>query len=287
MHRGYIKLHRKSFDSGLMQNPNLWTFFCYCLLKASHKDRKELINGSMVEIKAGQFIFGRKQASTDLRMSEQTIRTCLKKLEKYEILISQSTNRFSLVTLINWGLYQSDDEQLTSQLTNNQPATNQQLTSNQPTTNHRQECNNVRIKECKNDITTAKFVCEIFYNICKERMSLSLSPKLSMDRNLKIQRLLNKDEYKQRMFWISYFNVVASSDFLCGKIGNFKAKFDWLIDESNMTKVLEGNYQNKTSQFKNKKQATLDFLDEEIARCEQQEQQTGEIIEIQGEIIPF
>ena len=43
------------------------------------------------------------------------------------------------------------------------------------------------------------------------------------------------------------FKKASASDFLCGKNDRgWKANFDWLINESNMAKVLEGNYDNNT-----------------------------------------
>ena len=47
------------------------------------------------------------------------------------------------------------------------------------------------------------------------------------------------------------FEKAAVSDFLKGKNGrNWNADFDWLMKDSNMVKVLEGNYDNKSSPSK-------------------------------------
>ena len=46
------------------------------------------------------------------------------------------------------------------------------------------------------------------------------------------------------------FHKVNSSDFLCGVNTNWKANFDWLMNQQNMTKVLEDRYKNK--EVKNK-----------------------------------
>lgn len=153
---GYIKLHRKCLDSAVFGDSDLWRFWCWCLLKASYKSRQVFMNGVVVDIEPGQFIMGRKSASEELRLSQQSIRTMLKNLEKLGNLTSQSTNRFTVVTLINWEVYQDDAEISTSQSTSNQPAANQQLTSNQPAANHKQEGKegyNVRKEEYISDIT--------------------------------------------------------------------------------------------------------------------------------------
>lgn len=146
MDNGWIKLHRKALDSGLMQNQDLWMFWCWCLLKATHKPCKVMVGWQMVELQPGQFVFGRKKAAAELPLTEQTIRTCLKKLENLQNLTIKPTNKFSIITIINWDTYQSTNQQDNQQ-------NNQHVTSSQPAANHKQEC-----KEYKETIYTPSFL---------------------------------------------------------------------------------------------------------------------------------
>ena len=41
-----------------------------------------------------------------------------------------------------------------------------------------------------------------------------------------------------------YFECVKRSDFLMGRVKNWRATFDWLIKQANYTKILEGTYNN-------------------------------------------
>ena len=50
--------------------------------------------------------------------------------------------------------------------------------------------------------------------------------------------------------WKKYFQTVKDSDYLMGKIKEWKADFDWLINETNCAKVLEGKYTNRKSEAK-------------------------------------
>ena len=43
------------------------------------------------------------------------------------------------------------------------------------------------------------------------------------------------------------FLLAEASDFLKGVKGGWKANFDWLLNENNFIKVLEGNYNNKST----------------------------------------
>jgi len=82
-----------------------------------------------VTLEPGQFVFGRKAASLELKQSEQEIRTHLFFLTKVEQNVTiKATNKYSIISILNWSTYQTTEQ-------GEQPTTNQPLTSHQPTTN--------------------------------------------------------------------------------------------------------------------------------------------------------
>ena len=87
------------------------------------------------KIKAGQLVTGLISLSNATGISIQSIRTSLSKLKSTRELTIKPTNKFSLITIVNWDKFQNTNNQ-----TNNQ--TNKQLTNNQQTTNNKQECKN-------------------------------------------------------------------------------------------------------------------------------------------------
>ena len=55
------------------------------------------------------------------------------------------------------------------------------------------------------------------------------------------------------------FKRVEESDFLSGRSGVWSnCNFDWILKESNWTKIQEGNYSNKTTDTKDKIPAFLE-----------------------------
>lgn len=180
MNEGWIRLYRKTMDSFIMKNSHLYHFWGWCLLKASYRETKVCVGFTEVVLQPGQFIFGRKNASLETGMSEQTIRTCLKKLEKSENLTIKSTNKFSIVTIVNWDTYQYNDgvpnHQINHQVTSSQPASNQQVTSNQPTGNHKQE-----VKEVKEGKKRKEGKEENINTFCPEVSSDTTSPEAQAD----------------------------------------------------------------------------------------------------------
>ncbi|WP_339147664.1 MULTISPECIES: DnaD domain protein [unclassified Sutcliffiella] len=107
---GWISLHRKLLNSNIFNNEKLLKVFIYCLLKASHSDYEQIIGLQKVGVLPGQFVFGRKKAALELNMKESTVWKYMKLLEQVRSLELNSNNKFTLVTVVNWGEYQNSNE---------------------------------------------------------------------------------------------------------------------------------------------------------------------------------
>jgi len=144
MQRGYIKVWRKTIDSGWLQNHKLCSFWLWCLLKATHQEYNQIVGCQTVHLMPGEFVFGRKVAAKELKMSEQEIRTLVDSMRKRKNLTIKTTNKFSVISIVNWSAYQDDEFTINQQI-------NQQLTNKQPTTNHKQTHKNINTKEYTSD----------------------------------------------------------------------------------------------------------------------------------------
>jgi hypothetical protein len=116
-------------------------------MKANHKkDHKQVVGFQEIILQPGQFIFGRLKAAEETGLSERNIRTCSAFLKKCGNLTIKATNKFSIVSIVNWDTYQKNDgetdQQSDQQVTSNRPATDQQVTTNK----------NKRTKEQKKNI---------------------------------------------------------------------------------------------------------------------------------------
>lgn len=96
----------------------------HLLLKANEEDGYFMYE----EIKMGQCVIGRKNIAEETGLSEQQIRTSLKKLEHSGEILIKSTNRYSVVTIVNYNEFSCK----TNESTNKQPTSNQQATNEQP-----------------------------------------------------------------------------------------------------------------------------------------------------------
>lgn len=78
---GWVKLHRKLLTSQIFSNEKLLRIWIWCLLKASYQDYSQLVGTQNVELKSGQFVFGRKKAAEELKMNESMFYRNIKLLE--------------------------------------------------------------------------------------------------------------------------------------------------------------------------------------------------------------
>lgn len=147
---GWIKLHRKLLDSPIFQNEKLFKVFAYCLMKASHKEHTQLVGRRVVHLQKGQFVFGRKRASEELRLKESTVRDYVKLLEKLGNIDIKSDNKFSVITVVNWAIYQNDEE-ISDSKNDKKSTTNQHQTDNKSTSNQQQINTNKNVKNVEND----------------------------------------------------------------------------------------------------------------------------------------
>ena len=94
--------------------PNTLALFMFLVMKAMHKDCKVGTVIGVIELKRGQYISGRKKLASDLEQSEREIRTSLSRLQELGIIDQQTTSKYSIYTIVNYGVYQDADQQTTS-----------------------------------------------------------------------------------------------------------------------------------------------------------------------------
>ena len=129
MNEGWIKIYRKFSDWEWFNISEMVHLFIYLLINANHQDGE----WRGIIVKRGQILTGLNSLNESTKISVQTLRTCLKRLEKTKEINIQSTNKYSIITICKYDDYQSEQ-----QTTNKQ--TNKRLTNKQQTTNNKQEC---------------------------------------------------------------------------------------------------------------------------------------------------
>ena len=141
---------RKIMDWCWYKDANTTHFFNYILMKATHKD----INLFGVDLKKGQLIFGRHKASEETGLSHRSIRTAITRLKTTSEMTIKSTNRFSIITILNYDIYQSSKDINDHQ---NDHQNDKQTTSKRPANDHIQEHKNIRSKDMGFELFYSKY----------------------------------------------------------------------------------------------------------------------------------
>lgn len=147
--KGWIKVYRSLLYDGTLKNHGLSAFWYYCLLRANYQEGyRQLVGFQEVTLQPGQFIFGRKKAAEDLNTTESKIRTFIKALKKRGSITIESTNAYSIITVVNWAPYQLPDKDLDQQV-------HQPIAGTSPADNHKQESKKERMNNNKENMCEA------------------------------------------------------------------------------------------------------------------------------------
>ena len=122
MSEGFIKLYRSILNWEWWNDDKTFRVFIFLLLNANWEDTR--YRGHIIS--KGSLVCGRKKLAKSLGMSEQSVRTSLEHLKSTNEITIKPTNKFSIITIVNWEKFQGQAQQ-TNQQTNQQ--INQRLTT--------------------------------------------------------------------------------------------------------------------------------------------------------------
>ncbi|EPM8045434.1 hypothetical protein ACTRGH_002721, partial [Listeria monocytogenes] len=269
---GYIALHRKIIDSWIWQDPEFYRLWSYCLIKASFKEREIFLGQQIVKLNPGQFVIGREKLEEAMNIGLKNKRTAvtwwrrLQKLEKAQMLNIKSYNKFSVVTIENWGFYQGSDienEQQNEQQTNNKRTTDvqQTITNNKDNKEKNEKNDNKDNNKRQNKFDEVHLsLANLLFEMIKENNPEEREPKLEKWAN-DIRIMIEQDnrdteKVKNAIIWSQ------KNDFWCGVIkspSSLRRNYDKMATQRNKpvaNKPAYGKYN------KNQKQEVLpDWLD--------------------------
>lgn len=112
---GWIKLHRKIIQNPIYSNSKLVHLLIELLFRASIENKTIYMGTQKIQLNKGQAIFGYKELADKLNCSPGTIHTYMKILQDEKIIENESTNKGSLVTILNWDKYQVTENGLNAE----------------------------------------------------------------------------------------------------------------------------------------------------------------------------
>lgn len=112
---GYIFFYRSIIESPIFADPWLLKIWVWCLMKATYAPHKICHDSKVISLERGQFLYGRKRALEELcdgknTISESTFYRKMKILELNGSIIQKTNTKYTLVTVVNYWLYQNNSE---------------------------------------------------------------------------------------------------------------------------------------------------------------------------------
>ena len=245
-------------DHWSASEPEALAVWIRMLCEANFEEKTTLIHGQLVTVKRGQLVFGLEKFSARSGVSIKKLRRIVDMLVSDGMLVRQVMQRFSMLTITCYDKYQDmgKQEASTGQAEGNRRATPK-------------EGNNSRSEEPYLSAGADEFE----YGVNGEQIPPSkpstdncphqeiialwheLMPELTTVRtwNEKRAKMLKarwngKDmegnKFNNLKFWRKYFEYIRESDWLMGRCNKWSATLEWVINESNFNKIIEGTYHN-------------------------------------------
>ena len=234
----YVKISRKILEWEWYTDINTKVLFLHILLKANWKDGR--FQG--IEIPRGSFVTSQQNLAMETGLTVKNVRTALKHLENTGEVAVNRHPKFSVITIKNYDKYQSGGSQVAVE---GQSGGSQVATIEERKKERKEEYN----KSPKGDYESRTpdsiyaTIRELYNSVCgsyPRLVKMSDARKKAINARLKTGYTL--DDFQ------TLFKKAEASDFLKGaNKRNWSATFDWLICDSNMAKVLDGNYDAKGS----------------------------------------
>ncbi len=116
---GFITLHRKMVDWEWYDDINTKVVFLHLLLTANWKDTK----WHGVDVLRGQRIISYSGLAKETKLSVKKVRNCLERLKTTGETASKTTNKYTIITLVNYNKYQDQEASETASQTANEGQT--------------------------------------------------------------------------------------------------------------------------------------------------------------------
>jgi hypothetical protein len=225
----YFHLNLRADDDGFIDNPKKIQRMVSC----SEDDLKLLIAKQfLIQFDSGVIVIKHWRMHNTLRK------------DRYTTTMYQ--NEFSTLDISDNCEYKFSDDllQCNGNVTNCNDGTNVRKISDKRPPEKEKE---IYIDKEKREKTNYQQIADMYNEIC---ISFPRLTTLSEARKKGIKARLNTYDLYD---FEKMFRLAEDSDFLKGKNDrNWSGNFDWMIKDSNMAKILDGNYTNKENSFAKK-----------------------------------
>lgn len=131
---GWWKFHRQMFENPIVNKDSEYFYvWCWILTYAAYEEKRVLFDGQDIVLEKGQLLTTTKHIATSLNINDSKVNRILKKLKIEKQIDKQTSSRNTLITVLNWNLYQESDKQNDEQVTNKRQTSEEQMTNERQT----------------------------------------------------------------------------------------------------------------------------------------------------------
>lgn len=146
---GWLKLYRSILDSAVFQDAEMLKVWIWLLCNVAFEQHDTICYGKVIHLKPGQIATGRKKIAQYTDLNENKVYRALTALKSLGNIEIKATNKYSIITVVNWDKYQEENDKRTSseQQTNSKTTAEEQQTNNKRT-QHKNGKNEKEIYMC-------------------------------------------------------------------------------------------------------------------------------------------
>lgn len=255
---GWIKIHRALMDHWSASEPEALAVWVRMLCEANYEDKKANVYGQLVEVKRGQLVFGLDAFSARSGVSVKKLRRIIDMLLKDGMLGRQVFNRFSIITITCYDKYQDvgKQEACEGQAEGKQRAApkegNNSRSEEHSLSAEADECGEEGKGEESAPLAKQPENCphQEIIALWHELMPELTTVKTWNEKRAKMLKArwngkdMDGNKFNNLKFWRKYFEYIRESDWLMGRCNKWSATLEWVINESNFNKIIEGTYHN-------------------------------------------
>ena len=210
--KGFIKLHRSILDWEWYKDANTKHLFIHLLLNSCY-DNCRFMGKS---VKRGEYITSLTRLSSDLNIPVRQLRTSLKRLVKTGEIDTQTTNKYTKVTILNYDSYQVDEVKKKKEATRKRQTIDTQPTEISKNI-RKKEDNKTMIDICKSDI--------IWKETTAMHFSLTLSKiDVALDKFLQVLTITDEKKTSMRDLRTHFVNWMKYNS---NKISTSNGDYKW------------------------------------------------------------
>lgn len=158
---GWLKLYRSILDSAVFQDAEILKVWIWLICNVAFEQHDTICYGKVITIKPGQIATGRKKIAQCTDLNENKVYRALTTLKSLGNIEIKATNKYSIITVVNWDKYQDENVKRTSsEQQNNSITTTDEHQTNIKTTQHKNGKNGKKEKNI--------YICSFFQSVWDE-----------------------------------------------------------------------------------------------------------------------